>query len=78
MLQGFCEGYGPVSEAYVMRTAIHAGVHILALGTIDKNITPGFHKKMARTGRDIIVNGYKNNRTWFETSELACIFSQVR
>lgn len=78
MVQGFAQGYGKVTEEFALRTAIQAGCHLVCFGTAVKGWgTPEQVEDVARTGRDIIVNGWQQNRQWFENGELACLFSQV-
>jgi hypothetical protein len=78
MVQGFVQGYGKVSEEFALRTAIHAGGHLVCFGTSVKGWgTREQIEGVARTGRDMIVNGWHKNREWFENGELACLFSQV-
>ncbi|PVH75762.1 hypothetical protein DL98DRAFT_551515 [Cadophora sp. DSE1049] len=78
MLRGFCKGYGLVSETHAFRTAIHAGVHLISRGTIDREMgTMDELEGVARAGRDIVLNGYRRNRGWFENGDLACLFDQI-
>jgi len=78
MLQGFCKGYGPVSEAYALRTAVHAGIHLIARGSIDDSMgTPEQLEEVARIGRDMVVNAFHKNRAWFEAGDLKCLFEHI-
>ncbi|KAH7378106.1 kinase-like domain-containing protein [Cadophora sp. MPI-SDFR-AT-0126] len=78
MLRGFCSGYGVVSEAHAFRTAIHAGVHLISRGTIDRQMgTMNELEGVARVGRDIVLNEHRKNRSWFEHGDLACLFDQI-
>jgi hypothetical protein len=40
-------------------------------GTSEQN------KEVVAVGRDIIVNAWKKDRTWFEKGDLACLFRRV-
>jgi hypothetical protein len=78
MVQGFTEGYGKVGEDFALRTAIQLGCHLVNFGTSAPGWgTPEQVEGVARTGRDIIINGWQKNRSWFESGELACLFSQI-
>lgn len=78
MAQGFCDGYGPVSEEFALRTAIHAGVHLLAIGTLDKGLdSPHRVKEVIKAGRNVIVEGYNKNKLGIEETVFACLFRQV-
>jgi hypothetical protein len=78
IMQGFCNGYGPVNEAHALRTAIHIGVHLIARGSIDDSLgSPKDMEEVARVGRDITVNGFQENRAWFEAGDLSCLFKNA-
>ena len=78
MMRGFCKGYGIVTEEHAFRTAIHAGVHLISRGTIDREMgTMNELEVVASAGRDILLNAYRKDRKWFEDGTLACLFDQV-
>ncbi|KAH8653595.1 kinase-like domain-containing protein [Xylariales sp. PMI_506] len=78
MVQGFAEGYGKVSEKFAFRTAIQVGCHLVNFGTSVQGWgTPEQIDEVATIGRDLIVNGWQENRKWFESDDLGCLFSQV-
>ncbi|KAI8958965.1 kinase-like domain-containing protein [Daldinia sp. FL1419] len=75
MVQGFVEGYGPVSEDFAFRTAIQIGAHLVAFGMT----VPGWGsaeqvEECGRLGRDIITHAWQKDRKWFEASDFACLF----
>ncbi|KAG4418362.1 hypothetical protein IFR04_008504 [Cadophora malorum] len=78
VLRGFCKGYGIVSEEHAFRTTIHAGVHLISRGTIDREMgTMDELEVVARAGRNILLNAYRKDMKWFEDGDLACLFDSV-
>lgn len=76
IMQGFSEGYGPVNEDFVFRTAIQMGAHLVCFGTsVPGWGTPAQVEDTARTGRALIVKAWERNRAWFEQGELAFLFA---
>lgn len=77
VIQGFMEGYGPLSDDMAFRTAIHVGVHLVVWGSrvagwgSEEQI-----KEVVMIGRDLIVQGWKKNREWFVSQDLDCLFKQ--
>lgn len=77
ILRSFVEGYQPaLNEDIAFRTVIHAGVHLVAFGTM---VTGWGNEeqveKVARVGRDLVVKGWEKDRGWFvEESVLGCLF----
>ncbi|KAK8003174.1 hypothetical protein PG989_002893 [Apiospora arundinis] len=80
MMEGFVEGYGAVTEAFALRTAIQLGAHLVCFGTsVPGWGTPEQVQEVARTGRDIICHAWRKNRDWFEEEgELSGLFSTVK
>jgi len=78
-IQGFITGCGALSDEMAFRIAIHAGVHLICW-YIRRDPTAPFMQPLKqiqdaiRIGTDFIVKGWKRDRTWFEGSELACLF----
>lgn len=80
IMQGFMEGYGPLSDELAFSTAIHAGVHLICwyyrrnrnaplpypLPTVLAALT---------LGRDFILKGWAKDKKWFESSVLAPLFT---
>lgn len=83
MMEGLVEGYGAVTEAFALRTAIQLGAHLVCFGTS----VPGWGapeqvREVARRGRDIISHAWRKDRAWFEKEggggELAGLFSTAQ
>ena len=78
MIQGLVETYGASDEDFAFRTAIQVGVHLISFGTSVQGWgTPEQVEAVARTGRDLVVNGWEKRRAWFEGGDLECLFGQV-
>ncbi|KAJ5325274.1 hypothetical protein MYU51_020841 [Penicillium brevicompactum] len=76
IIQGFTAGYGPISDEMAFRTAIHVGVHLICWGSR----VPGWGsqeqvKEVVKVGRDIIVQAWAKEKTWFEEGSLGCLFA---
>lgn len=81
MMEGLVTGYGPVAdeEAAARRTAVQLGAHLVCFGTsVPGWGTPEQVREVARIGRDIICRTWGQDRAWFESGELACLFSTVK
>ncbi|KAF5011455.1 hypothetical protein FDECE_2444 [Fusarium decemcellulare] len=78
MMEGFINAYGTVSQDFAFRAAIQTGTHLLCITTTFPGWgTPEQVEKVACVGRDIIVHAWKKDHSWFEKSELACLFRPV-
>ena len=82
MMEGLVEGYGPVTEAFALRTAVQLGAHLVCFGTsVPGWGTPAQVREVARTGRDVICHAWRKDRAWFEkeggVGELASLFSTI-
>lgn len=81
IIQGFVVGYGALSDDTAFRIAIHAGVHLICW-SFRRNPTAPFTepseqiRDAIRIGIDFVVKGWERDRTWFEGSELACLFGE--
>lgn len=76
VLEGFLEGYGPLSDEMAFRAAIHVGVHLVCWGSR----IPGWGDQreiehVVAVGRDLIVQARRRNRAWFEEDYLRCLFA---
>lgn len=79
IIQGFVDGYGALSEDSAFRIAIHAGVHLICWSIrrnpVASSTEPwGQIQDAIRIGTDFVVKAWGRDRTWFEQSELACLF----
>ncbi|KAI1816217.1 kinase-like domain-containing protein [Poronia punctata] len=78
IVEGFVQGYGRVSDDFAFRTAIQVGAHLISFGTSVQGWgTPEQVETVARTGRDIILHAWRKDGTWFESSDLACLFKET-
>ncbi|TAQ85260.1 hypothetical protein B7494_g6422 [Chlorociboria aeruginascens] len=81
LIQGFVVGYGALSDEMAFRIAIHAGVHLICW-YIRRDPTAPFTEPpkqiqdAIRIGTNFIVKGWERDRTWFEGSDLACLFNR--
>ncbi|KAJ5666059.1 uncharacterized protein N7477_008507 [Penicillium maclennaniae] len=77
VIQGFLEGYGPLSDIMAFRTAVHVGVHLVVWGSrvagwgSEEQV-----EEVVKIGRDLIVQGWKKNREWFDGQDLECLFKR--
>ncbi|KAL7928860.1 kinase-like domain-containing protein [Trichoderma chlorosporum] len=83
LMQGFMQGYGPLSEELAFTAALHAGVHLICwyyrrnrndplpypLPTVLDALT---------LGRDFILKGWAKDKKWFEDSVLAPLFVESK
>lgn len=77
IVEGFLEGYGALNDEMAFRTAIHVGVHLVCWGSR----VPGWGsqqqiEEVVTVGRDLIVQGWKKNKAWFEGDCLRCLFGR--
>lgn len=78
-LQGFIDGYGPITEEMAFRTAIHAGVMLILWynrrppwGPLDgttEQIT-----SVMTLGRDLIIGGHQRDKEWLMGTALCPLF----
>ncbi len=78
LIEGFAEGYGYVDDDFAYRAAIHTGVHLVG---ITHNV-PGWGDeaqvlKVVEIGAELIVRAWHKDRSWFEASDLACLFRKT-
>jgi hypothetical protein len=80
-IDGFIEGYRPVSENMAFRIAIHTGVQMItwmirgpplhmrpAWATLDRATA------VVELGMNFVLKGWERDREWFEGSVLKCLF----
>lgn len=77
IMEEFVSAYSEVSQEHAFRTAIQVGAHIVCITSIVGWGTPKEVEKAVVAGRDIIVHAWEKDRSWFEKSDLACIFRQA-
>ncbi|KAE8351662.1 kinase-like domain-containing protein [Aspergillus coremiiformis] len=75
IIQGIAEGYPTLSEELVFRVLIHVGTHLICWGST----VPGWgtDKQVAdvvRLGRDLIVNAWRKDKSWFKGGAWECLF----
>jgi hypothetical protein len=80
-IEGFMQGYGPISDEMAFRIAIHAGVHLICWYNRGPSTGPrwsclGRIADLMKIGRDFIVKGWEKDRYWFEDSWLAPLFTE--
>ena len=81
LIQGFVTGYSASSDEMAFRIAIHARVHLICW-YIRRDPTAPFTEPpkqiqdAIRIGTDFIVKAWEKDRTWFEGSDLACLFNK--
>jgi hypothetical protein len=79
MIQDYAEGLGEQSETSSWRSVCQIGCHLVTFGTLAPGWgTPEQVEDVARLGRDIVLHAWRRDRKWFEKSELACFFAQVK
>ncbi|OJJ50729.1 hypothetical protein ASPZODRAFT_148165 [Penicilliopsis zonata CBS 506.65] len=77
IVQGFAEGYGPLSDAMAFRTALHVGTHLVCWGSrVPGWGTPKQIEQVVERGRDFILRGWEKDRAWFKTGALGCLFTE--
>ncbi|KAM0523079.1 hypothetical protein ACHAPE_001571 [Trichoderma viride] len=79
IIEGFIQGYGPISEELAFSAAIHAGVHLICWYYRRNRNDPlpfPLPKVLAALtlGRDFILRGWAKDKKWFEGSVLAPLF----
>lgn len=79
IMEGFMQGYGPLSEELAFSAAIHAGVHLICWYYRRNRNAPlpyPLPKVLAALtlGRDIILKGWAKDKKWFKSSILAPLF----
>lgn len=78
MMQGYAEGLSECvhSNASTWRTILQVGCHLLSFATIAPGWgSPEQVEDVAKIGKEIVVNGWKNDHKWIQSSELACFFA---
>ncbi|KAI9735703.1 MAG: hypothetical protein M1818_006311 [Claussenomyces sp. TS43310] len=79
-MEGFVEGYGPLSEKLAYRVAIHAGVHLICwYYRRNRNAPLPYPLPIVldalTLGRDLILKGWAKDKVWLQTTVLASLFA---
>jgi hypothetical protein len=80
-IQGFIEGYGPVSDGMAFRTAIHTGVQLITwmIRGPPLHMRPAFAtqeraRSIVKLGMMFILKGWEEDKAWFQSSVMADLF----
>lgn len=79
-MEGFIQGYGPLSEELAYRVAIHAGVHLICwYYRRNRNAPLPYPLPIVlgalTLGRDLILKGWAKDKVWLQTTVLAPLFA---
>lgn len=75
VIEGFMDGYGPLSDKMAFRTTIQVGAHLVCFGSrVAGWGSPEQVEEVVKVGRDLIVQAWKENKSWFEGHALGCLF----
>ncbi|KAI1133268.1 kinase-like domain-containing protein [Nemania abortiva] len=80
VMNGFMDGYGPFSDEFAYRVAIHAGVHLICwYYRRDRNspLPYPLPKVLAALtlGRDLILKAWAKDKKWLQTTVLGPLFA---
>ncbi|RYP15229.1 hypothetical protein DL765_005868 [Monosporascus sp. GIB2] len=65
IIQGLTEAYGIASADFAFRIAIQVGTHLISFGTSVQGWgSPEQVEGVARTGRDLVVHAWEQDRAW--------------
>jgi thiamine kinase-like enzyme len=81
LIEAFVAGYGALTNEMAFRIAIHVGVHLICWYIRRAPTAPFTQPRkqiqdVIRMGTDFIVKAWEKDQTWFESSDLACLFNQ--
>ncbi|KAJ5109182.1 Aminoglycoside phosphotransferase [Penicillium angulare] len=77
IIEGFQEGYGALSDEMAFRTAIHVGVHLVCWGSrVAGWGSQDQVEDVVRVGRDLILQAWAKNKSWFEQDAMGCLFKR--
>lgn len=75
LLQGFVDGYKPLSKKQLSCVAVYTGIQILAWApVIAAPLTREQEEQLVSYGRDLILKGKEEDWGWLETSYIGPIF----
>lgn len=76
ILRAFVDAYRPaLTDEMAFRAAIHAGVHLVAFGSVVAGWGDEEHVLgVVAVGRDLVVKGWEREKGWFLGGVLGCLF----
>jgi len=75
LLQGFVDGYKPLSKKQLASVAVYTGIQLLAWApVVAAPITREQEEQLVSYGRDLILKGKKEDWGWLENSYIRPIF----
>jgi aminoglycoside phosphotransferase (APT) family kinase protein len=79
VIEGFVDGYGPMSEELAFRTATHTGTqfihwYVRRPPNAELLAAPERITEAMKLGRDLIVKGWTRDKEWFRGTALASLF----
>lgn len=75
LLQGFVDGYKPLSKKQLSSVAVYTGIQILAWApVVAAPLTREQEEQLVNYGRDLILKGKEEDWEWLETSYIGPIF----
>jgi hypothetical protein len=78
IIEGFIDGYGPMSNEMAFRTAIHAGVHLICWCNRGRpKDTQERMEGVVRIGMNFVLKGWEEDKKWFEGSVMRGLFSDA-
>jgi hypothetical protein len=80
IMQGFVETYGDANADSVYRTVIQVGARMMcqSLELPDWGDDESVKKEVVKLSGELIERAWQKDRTWFESGELAFLFSGVK
>ena len=75
LIESFMDGYGNIEDKMAFKVAIHVGVHLICWGSR----VPGWGTErqvedVVRIGKDFVVKGWEEDKSFFADGPLACLF----
>ncbi|CEJ62153.1 hypothetical protein PMG11_10661 [Penicillium brasilianum] len=75
VIEGLMDAYGHLTDRMAFRTAIQVGTHLVCFGSrVAGWGSPEQVEEVVNVGRDLIVQAWKENKSWFEGHHLRCLF----
>lgn len=77
LLQGFVDGYKPLTRSQLFHVAIYTGINILAwFPYVAAPLTKEQEEQLMSYGRDMILKGQEEDLKWLEHSFIGPIFKK--